>query len=164
MKTHRRHRLRSSKHVEITLATLHRWIFANVGVADMKEHFVIDPLISKRQQLMLATQLCRMVLKVRYLFASSLLITLHMYPSFLISTPISSLSSHPMPNHYHTHRSLRTRVTLSPLPVPSTASHLLHKARRKHDGITTFPMCTLLHTLLIRARAHLRCHKIRIVY
>ncbi|KAF2713952.1 hypothetical protein K504DRAFT_151407 [Pleomassaria siparia CBS 279.74] len=34
------------------------------GSNDMKEHFVIDPLISKRQQLMLATQLCRMVLKV----------------------------------------------------------------------------------------------------
>ena len=32
--------------------------------ADMKQHFVIDPLISKRQQLLLATQLCRMVLKV----------------------------------------------------------------------------------------------------
>ena len=32
--------------------------------ADMKENFVIDPLISKRQQLLLATQLCRMVLKV----------------------------------------------------------------------------------------------------
>lgn len=31
----------------------------------MKEHFVIDPLIGKRQQLLLATQLCRMVLKVR---------------------------------------------------------------------------------------------------
>jgi T-complex protein 1 subunit epsilon len=30
----------------------------------MKKHFVIDPLISKRQQLLLATQLCRMVLKV----------------------------------------------------------------------------------------------------
>lgn len=39
---------------------------ANVAFsADMKEHFVIDPLISKRQQLLLATQLCRMVLKVR---------------------------------------------------------------------------------------------------
>ena len=34
------------------------------GPTDMKEHFVIDPLISKRQQLLLATQLCRMVLKV----------------------------------------------------------------------------------------------------
>lgn len=31
----------------------------------MREHFVIDPLIGKRQQLLLATQLCRMVLKVR---------------------------------------------------------------------------------------------------
>lgn len=34
------------------------------GSNDMREHFVIDPLISKRQQLLLATQLCRMVLKV----------------------------------------------------------------------------------------------------
>ena len=33
-------------------------------MTDMKEVFVIDPLISKRQQLLLATQLCRMVLKV----------------------------------------------------------------------------------------------------
>lgn len=32
---------------------------------DMREHFAIDPLIGKRQQLLLATQLCRMVLKVR---------------------------------------------------------------------------------------------------
>jgi T-complex protein 1 subunit epsilon len=30
----------------------------------MKAAFVIDPLISKRQQLLLATQLCRMVLKI----------------------------------------------------------------------------------------------------
>ena len=34
------------------------------GNNDMKEAFVTDPLISKKQQLMLATQLCRMVLKV----------------------------------------------------------------------------------------------------
>jgi T-complex protein 1 subunit epsilon len=27
----------------------------------MREHFVIDPLIGKRSQLLLATQLCRMV-------------------------------------------------------------------------------------------------------
>ncbi|MCJ1425898.1 T-complex protein 1 subunit epsilon [Sticta canariensis] len=33
------------------------------GSNDMREHFVIDPLIGKRQQLLLATQLCRMVLK-----------------------------------------------------------------------------------------------------
>lgn len=31
---------------------------------DMRDNFVIDPLIGKRQQLLLATQLCRMVLKV----------------------------------------------------------------------------------------------------
>lgn len=36
----------------------------STGSNDMREHFVIDPLISKRQQLLLATQLCRMVLKV----------------------------------------------------------------------------------------------------
>ena len=32
--------------------------------SNMKDAFVIDPLIGKKQQLMLATQLCRMVLKV----------------------------------------------------------------------------------------------------
>ena len=36
---------------------------ADIGT-DMRDHFVIDPLIGKRQQLLLATQLCRMVLKV----------------------------------------------------------------------------------------------------
>jgi T-complex protein 1 subunit epsilon len=34
------------------------------GSNDMRDAFVIDPLIGKRQQLMLATQLCRMVLKI----------------------------------------------------------------------------------------------------
>ncbi|KAJ5216083.1 uncharacterized protein N7498_002490 [Penicillium cinerascens] len=34
------------------------------GTNDMREHFAIDPLIGKRQQLLLATQLCRMVLKI----------------------------------------------------------------------------------------------------
>ncbi|KAI9672973.1 MAG: T-complex protein 1 subunit epsilon [Caeruleum heppii] len=34
------------------------------GSNDMRERFVIDPLIGKRQQLLLATQLCRMVLKI----------------------------------------------------------------------------------------------------
>ena len=43
-------------------------------VTDMKKHFVIDPLIGKRQQLMLATQLCRMVLKVR------LVLSLYLFP------------------------------------------------------------------------------------
>ncbi len=40
------------------------------GSNDMKDAFVIDPLIGKKQQLMLATQLCRMVLKVNNLFVS----------------------------------------------------------------------------------------------
>lgn len=40
------------------------------GSNDMKKAFVIDPLISKRQQLMLATQLCRMVLKVNNVIVS----------------------------------------------------------------------------------------------
>lgn len=34
------------------------------GTNDMRELFVIDPLIGKRQQLLLASQLCRMVLKI----------------------------------------------------------------------------------------------------
>lgn len=43
---------------------------------DMREHFAIDPLIGKRQQLLLATQLCRMVLKVRSILALSLIFVL----------------------------------------------------------------------------------------
>lgn len=35
-----------------------------INSLDMRENFVIDPLIGKRQQLLLATQLCRMVLKI----------------------------------------------------------------------------------------------------
>lgn len=34
------------------------------GSNDMKQHFVIDPLIGKKQQLLLATQLCRLILKI----------------------------------------------------------------------------------------------------
>ena len=41
-----------------------------LGSNDMKEAFVIDPLIGKKQQLMLATQLCRMVLKVNNVIIS----------------------------------------------------------------------------------------------
>ena len=40
------------------------------GSNNMKDAFVIDPLIGKRQQLMLATQLCRMVLKVNNVIVS----------------------------------------------------------------------------------------------
>ncbi|KAK9453780.1 chaperonin Cpn60/TCP-1 family [Dipodascopsis uninucleata] len=36
----------------------------NTGINDMREMFVIDPLIGKKQQLLLATQLTRMILKV----------------------------------------------------------------------------------------------------
>lgn len=47
---------------------LHKFDFeehhTNNSTSDMKDNFVIDPLISKRQQLLLATQLCRMVLKI----------------------------------------------------------------------------------------------------
>lgn len=55
----------------------------------MKEHFVIDPLISKRQQLLLATQLCRMVLKVRfqYLRRFVTMVSKHTALSVLIATP-----------------------------------------------------------------------------
>lgn len=42
----------------------------NKGSNNMKDAFVIDPLIGKRQQLMLATQLCRMVLKVNNVIIS----------------------------------------------------------------------------------------------
>lgn len=34
------------------------------GSNDMREHFVIDPLIGKKQQLLLATQLTRLILKI----------------------------------------------------------------------------------------------------
>ncbi|KAJ5984003.1 hypothetical protein N7481_006102, partial [Penicillium waksmanii] len=42
----------------------------NTGSNDMKELFAIDPLIGKRQQLLLATQLCRMVLKINNVIIS----------------------------------------------------------------------------------------------
>lgn len=58
-------------------------LFANKR-PDMREHFVIDPLISKRQQLLLATQLCRMVLKVR---RPLLLFSLHTTPLGAIRPP-----------------------------------------------------------------------------
>lgn len=40
------------------------------GSNNMKEAFVIDPLIGKKQQLMLATQLCRMILKINNVIVS----------------------------------------------------------------------------------------------
>ncbi|CAP93060.1 Pc16g03900 [Penicillium rubens Wisconsin 54-1255] len=44
--------------------------WANLDSSDMREHFAIDPLIGKRQQLLLATQLCRMVLKINNVIIS----------------------------------------------------------------------------------------------
>lgn len=41
-----------------------------LGSNSMKDAFVIDPLIGKKQQLQLATQLCRMVLKVNNVIVS----------------------------------------------------------------------------------------------
>jgi hypothetical protein len=88
----------------------------------------------------------------------------HSNPDLLpVVPPYAQSLSHPsLPT-------FRARQPFSLLPTSSTASHLLHKARRKHDvsfvvstsrilgnrdGITAFPMCTLLHTLLIKhARA-----------
>ena len=58
---------------------------------DMREHFVIDPLISKRQQLLLATQLCRMVLMVSALMAP--ITTLHTTPLLLSRDVLPSCSA-----------------------------------------------------------------------
>lgn len=64
---------------------------------------MIDPLISKRQQLLLATQLCRMVLKVRYSSFWFHFISFHTDPCFFSHFPFRhrfTLSSHlaiPMP-------------------------------------------------------------------
>lgn len=78
---------------------------ANVSrVADMKEHFVIDPLISKRQQLLLATQLCRMVLKVRSI--TSLLIR-------YISKQTRFFFHFPLLQSYHSQSLLYVRFSLA---------------------------------------------------
>jgi hypothetical protein len=65
------------------------WIMLTLlSFLDMREHFVIDPLISKRQQLMLATQLCRMVLKVcNNLFHHSKFASSHITTSFAFHMP-----------------------------------------------------------------------------
>lgn len=41
-----------------------RLVCAPANASDMRDQFVYDPLISKRQQLLLATQVVRMILKV----------------------------------------------------------------------------------------------------
>ena len=58
----------------------------------MRDSFVIDPLIGKRQQLLLATQLCRMVLKVRQILPS-LVLLLGTAGVVLLSKPMAKLPS-----------------------------------------------------------------------
>lgn len=80
----------------------------------MREHFVIDPLISKRQQLLLATQLCRMVLKVSR--HSQKLST-----SLVSPTPSLRYGVHPF-----LYRVCTTRLFMICIPLLSTRpSHLL---------------------------------------
>jgi len=64
---------------------------------------VIDPLISKRQQLLLATQLCRMVLKVciiAYWFLTTRLFNTSdtWHTPFLLSLPLPA--SQPVPSYF----------------------------------------------------------------
>lgn len=48
----------------------------------MKKQFVVDPLISKKQQLLLAVQLVRQILKVRLLVPLSIHLELTPLPPF----------------------------------------------------------------------------------
>lgn len=97
--------------------------------ADMKEHFVIDPLISKRQQLLLATQLCRMVLKVRYQSPRSCFIS---RGTVFITRGVSCTAG-------TTHGSTAAPWTQPPSPIPLRRAHSAgkrvckspsHRARR----------------------------------
>lgn len=98
----------------------------------MKQHFVIDPLISKRQQLLLATQLCRMVLKVRCLFL----------PRFISQLSNLFLFRRVLPFQFP--NSARTLPLLSHpyalLPPPSLLSH-------HPDSITPGSLLPARHTL-----------------
>ncbi|RAL67065.1 hypothetical protein DID88_007845 [Monilinia fructigena] len=53
------------------------------GSNDMRDAFVIDPLIGKKQQLMLATQLCRMVLKINNVIIADILMSPTLYNAFV---------------------------------------------------------------------------------
>jgi hypothetical protein len=88
-------------------------------VTDMKEHFVIDPLISKRQQLLLATQLCRMVLKVCFQtvhYIAAVLYSIYaLHENSLLPLPLAQTSVSTMGNRANictfqvTHHGQRTR-------------------------------------------------------
>lgn len=125
---------------------------------DMKEHFVIDPLISKRQQLLLATQLCRMVLKVRCLpypyFISSCTCFFtrtrcHSVPRQRPSTSAPALATIPCIVRIPlrgTGKRARMQVTVAPcktclpLPMSRTAGDV--------HGCTTFRSCPQIPSIL----------------
>jgi hypothetical protein len=95
----------------------------------MKEHFVIDPLISKRQQLLLATQLCRMVLKV----------------CIKISYCIIVCYAHPCPTHpFHVLPSVRPPSAFIPcLDQPRTLN--VGEAGKLYTG-STCEVCATRYT------------------
>lgn len=106
------------------------WKLANSPRTDMREHFVIDPLISKRQQLLLATQLCRMVLKVR----------LPCFHPYLPLHPVATELAISISSLYHTPQrqegrsrdlhSMRSSHVLR-IPAPSHAPRLSLRQRAK---------------------------------
>jgi hypothetical protein len=77
---------------------------------DMRQHFVIDPLISKRQQLLLATQLCRMVLKVRFYMLFPPSIAIHYICRHLkcLLNAVLPTTSPGLPDRLTQHTPLRT--------------------------------------------------------
>ena len=102
----------------------------------MKEHFVIDPLISKRQQLMLATQLCRMVLKVRYQYSSlgfvsyrTVFIT-HRVSCTIRTTGGGTAAPQQRPSSYATLSSPCAKYILLRRAGRRVCKSLLHSARR----------------------------------
>ena len=95
------------------------WIANELDVSlpiDMKQHFVIDPLIGKRQQLLLATQLCRMVLKVRLILAFSL--PLFFLCLIVISLPPTTEHRHTSPLSTKTKTPYTSPFRTTPLPIP----------------------------------------------
>lgn len=107
---------------------------ADTRVVDMREHFVIDPLIGKRQQLLLATQLCRMVLKVCVFFSSLLPLVC---PSLTLSSPFF-LSQPGQPGN---HRRQRRQRVLSAQISLELQSLLLHSVIQANEGGKIFKKC-----------------------
>jgi hypothetical protein len=130
---------------------------ANVAFfADMKEHFVIDPLISKRQQLLLATQLCRMVLKVRIekflsgfrtVFWSLSFVVLHRHP--WCCTPFPAIPS-----------SFPSRIVLPRFPccIPCLSALENLQCRGSGEARPRIHGC-YMQFALIATRGHHLCHR-----